>query len=743
MHRLLKRQLKSILGKFVDIDQLTDREKQLVEQVSLTYEDNDKEIKHYEHILEVNSRELNEKNRVMTKVLSSLSEAQRLSQTGSWALEINSKVLEWSDELYRVFGLEPKAIQPSSDYIYQLVHSDDRELADSGFELTYQNSVFDSIYRLCFESGEIKFVHEYREVVYDHKNEAVAIHGTIQDVTAQKIAEEKLHLYANVFRNSGESILITDKNVNIIAVNDAFTEATGFSLDELKGKNPRVLSDGNTPHRVYEKMWSELKSKGYWQGELSDRRKNGETYPKWMSISVSYSNSGEVSHYIASFSDISERIATQERIHYLAHHDALTGLVNRFSLEERLSQALHGARRSQTKVALMFIDMDRFKSINDTMGHPVGDAVLIEVASRLTNSVRECDIVSRIGGDEFVIVFTDIKDELSVAPLARFIVHSLGQPYMIESQKAYSSPSIGISFFPSNGKDGESLMKSADSAMYHAKEMGRNNYQFFSESLNANANERLKMENDLRKAIEEGQFELYYQPQICTSKNEACGVEALLRWHHPERGNVSPDDFIPVAEETNLIVPLGLWVLAEACRQQSEWKKKYNKSIRMAVNLSAQQLQSTELVREIKLNLGKYGISDGELELEITESTAMQNPDEAIKRLHEIRALGVELAIDDFGTGYSSLAYLKLLPIQTLKLDRGFVKDLENDNNNAEISAAALALAHNIGLQVVAEGVETKAQQDFLIERDCEILQGFYFSKALPAEEAAEFLFGK
>lgn len=743
MHRLLKRQLNRIYGKSFDFEQLFEHEKKLLDVISSTYDDNDRECRHYDHVLKVNSRELNEKNRAINKVLLSLAEAQRLSHTGSWSLDLNNKTVEWSDELYCIFELEPKSIQLSSEYLLTFIHPDDRDIADPNLQLTYKNGMFDGIYRLCFDSGKIKYVHEHRELLRDYKGVPIAVQGVIQDVTAQKKAEEELHLYANVFHNSGDSIIITDKENKIIAVNNAFNETTGYTLDELKGKNPKVLSDGSTPSHVYKNMWLGLNSKGFWQGEMNDRKKNGETYPKWMSISVSYSNTGEVLHYIASFADISERKADQERIHYLAHHDALTGLINRFSLEERLLQAISVAHRNQDKLALMFIDMDRFKNVNDTMGHPAGDALLVEVAQRLKRCVRESDIVARIGGDEFIIVLTDIEDSLSAAPIARLIVELLGEPYIINNQKVFSSPSIGVSIFPSDGTSVDSLMKNADSAMYHAKELGRNNYQFFTESLNADADERLKLENDLRYAINNKQFELFYQPQVCTSTNKFCGVEALIQWHHSERGIVAPDKFIAIAEETKLIVPLGLWVLEEACRQQSQWQKKYHKRIKMAVNISAQQLQTSELLEKIEYFMEKFNINAGDLALEITESTAMQDPDNAIKQLRKIRDLGVELAIDDFGTGYSSLAYLKLLPINTLKLDRTFVSDIEFDNNDAEICTAALALAHNLGLNVIAEGVETEAQKDFLISHQCDILQGYYFSKPLAKNEAEDVIFNQ
>ncbi len=740
MHRLLKRQLSKIYGKTFDLADLSARERQLAERVSNTYEENDRERRHFDHMLELNSEELNRKNRALARVLQSLADAQRLSRIGSWSFDPSSEELEWSDELFRILNLEPRSVSPSMELARTLIHPDDLPCADLDFTRTLAQRGFDETYRLVLPSGATRYIHEQRELI-EKGGALAALQGTIQDVTAQQEAEQELHLYADVFRNSGESILITDKLNRIVAVNQAFTRTTGYAIEELRGKNPRVLSAGETPQEVYEAMWKSLRESGYWQGELIDRRKDGSSYPKWMSISVSYDPKGEVMNYVASFSDISETKATQERVHYLAHHDPLTGLLNRFSLEERLYQALNSARRNGHSVALLFIDMDRFKNINDTLGHQAGDALLVEVAKRLQISTRKSDIVARIGGDEFVVVLTGLEDPMVTAPIARFTLHMLGQPYIIKQQEVFSTPSIGISLYPDDGNDVDTLMKNADSAMYQAKAEGRNNFQYFTESINADANQRLKLENELRNAIEKQQFVVFYQPKICGKSNSAIGVEALLRWNHPEMGLVPPDRFIPVAEETKLIVPIGYWVLEEACRQHRYWRETHGRRMGMAVNLSAEQLRSDDLLRKIGDLLKKYGLRDGDLELEITESTAMKDPENAIRLLSQIRDLGVRLAIDDFGTGYSSLAYLKSLPIQTLKLDRLFVSDIRPDGSNAEISAATLVLAHTLGLSVVAEGVETAAQRDYLVSHQCDQMQGFFFSRPLPADELTGLLF--
>lgn len=441
--------------------------------------------------------------------------------------------------------------------------------------------------------------------------------------------------------------------------------------------------------------------------------------------------------------DITERKSAEERIHQLAHHDTLTGLLNRFSLQEHLNQGLLATQREDRKLAVMLIDQDRFKTINDTLGHHVGDRLLIEMASRLRTCVRESDIVSRLGGDEFVVAIPGIAEGIDTVPIARKILHALSQPYFIEGKTLHSSASLGISIYPNDGDNVESLIKHADTAMYHAKEQGRNNFQFFTQSMTVAAAERMELERGLREALIGTQFELHYQPQIHTRDRQVCGVEALIRWRHPEQGTILPLTFIPLAEETGLIGAIGEWVLDEACRQLAAWRTEGITNLSVAVNLSAHQLRSPTLVERIGAIIQKHGIEEGELELEITESVAMDDPEAAIGQLSALRKLGVKLAIDDFGTGYSSLAYLKLLPIQTLKVDRTFVNDIESDENDAAICAATIALAKNLGLKVVAEGVETEIQHEFLAEHQCDYLQGYLFSKPLPAMEATAFLLGR
>ncbi len=562
----------------------------------------------------------------------------------------------------------------------------------------------------------------------------------VRNLLERKYSERQLRLAAHVFRHSSEAIMISDKENCIIEVNRAFTELTGYSLDEIKGRNPKMLSAGQTSPEVYLEMWQSIAEKGSWQGELLDRSRDGRDYPKWLSISVVRNAYGDIDFYIASFTDISERKETERHIRHLADHDSLTGLLNRFGLQNRMEQAIATARRKKYMMAALLLDMDRFKQINDTLGHAAGDAMLVEVARRLRDTVRDCDIVARLGGDEFVVILTEVENPTGAIRVAEKILGSLGQTYLFGNNEMYSTPSIGLALFPNDGQDCDMLMKHADTAMYQAKELGRNNIQCFTEGMALAAGERLKMEQDLRQAIEAGQFELYYQPKLDARQGGLLGFEALVRWNHPLDGLVSPGKFIPVAEETGLILALGAWVMDEACRQLRVWRDMGFAELSMAVNLSAHQLRSPTLLTDLVLTLEKHGLAYADLEIEVTESVAMRDPEASIGLLQALRIMGVQLAIDDFGTGYSSLSYLKLLPVHTLKLDQSFVKDVENNPSDASICIATINLAHNLNISVVAEGVETEAQRKFLSEHGCDILQGYLFSKPLPAAKALEFI---
>ncbi len=606
-------------------------------------------------------------------------------------------------------------------------------IASEGEVINFESEV----YR---RNGSRIWISENAHAVFGADGELIFYEGTVRDITSRKATEDRLRMLAMVFSNSNEAIIVTDANNRIIATNPAFTELTGYSEAEVLGRNPRLLSAGSTEPEVFRSMWSSLHQHGAWQGELWDRRKSGEAYPKWLSISVVRDNAGRITHHIGSFIDISELKATQERIRHLAHHDTLTNLPNRFSLHEKLEQALSFCRRNNRQLALMLIDLDRFKTINDTLGHHAGDALLVQVADRLRATVRDSDIVARLGGDEFVVALPGINSPSDAAHLADKIARRISEPYQIIGQEQRTSPSIGICLYPNDAVEIGDLLKNADVAMYHAKAQGRGNYQFFTEDMHIAMTQRMTIEADLRLALERQEFVLHYQPQLDLRRGTIVGVEALIRWQHPTRGMVPPNEFIPVAEETGMIGAIGDWVLAEACRQLRAWQDDGIQHLRMSINLSASQFMDKTLPDRIHELLGQYGLEAGLIDLEVTESMSMASPDESISVMRTLSGSGLTLSIDDFGTGYSSLAYLKLLPIRTLKIDRSFVKDIETDPNDADICDVTVLLAHKLGLEVVAEGVENEAQLKFLLSIGCEKVQGYLISRPLPAAQAEAFI---
>ncbi len=555
-----------------------------------------------------------------------------------------------------------------------------------------------------------------------------------QHVQRLQARDSQLSLAASVIDSLNEAIMVTDDADRVVTVNPAFSALTGVSERDALGRAAAAVTGCPYAEDARGVFLGRVAEDGLWRGEVEDRRLDGERYPKLLSIYPVRDVAGGVSHYVHSFSDISEQKAAERQIHHLAHHDMLTGLPNRFSLQQRMEQAMSHARRHGTLLAALMIDMDHFKDINDTLGHHIGDALLIEVGKRLQRCVRQSDVVARLGGDEFVVLVTDMVTTLTAAAVAEKIVTALSAPYAIDAYQLHSTPSVGIGVFPADGETVDDLLRNVDSAMYHAKATGRNNYQFFDRSMSASASERLALQSSLHQAIAHKQFVLHYQPQIETGSGRLVGVEVLVRWLHPERGLVPPNKFIPIAEESDLIIRLGEWILQEACHQLSLWHS-MGLDLRVAVNLSARQLRSKNLLRQVKDVLLKYDLKPGQLELEITESVAMEDADNTLRMLAQLRELGVELAIDDFGTGYSSLSHLKLMPLHRLKIDRSFVKDIETDPDDAAICAATISLAHNLGLSVVAEGVETQAQFAFLGNLGCECAQGFLFSRPLPAAE--------
>ncbi|MET1077166.1 MAG: EAL domain-containing protein [Pseudomonas sp.] len=562
-----------------------------------------------------------------------------------------------------------------------------------------------------------------------------------RDITERQQMQEKLLQAATVFESTAEGVMITDLAQRITAVNRAFSEITGYSEAEALGQSPRLLASGQHDSAFYAAMWHRLAAEGHWQGEIWNRRKNGEAYPEWLTINAVKNGKGAVSHFVGVFADISTLKQAQARLDHQAHHDPLTGLPNRLLFENRLRSTLNDAQAGDCQGAVLFLDLDRFKHINDSLGHPVGDLLLKSIAKRLREQLRDIDTVARLGGDEFIILLPGLHQKQDAELIASKLLTSFNLPFQSGEHDFFISVSIGISLFPEDGLDVATLVKNADAAMYRSKARGRNRVEFYTCDLTTQASERMALENELRRALERNELSLHYQPKLALHDHRLVGAEALVRWRHPVFGEVTPERFIPLAEENGLILPLGDWVLQEACRQMGDWQRQYVTFGPLSINLAGAQLRQSHLVGRIRQLLEDAGLTPDQLQLEITENFIMSQTEEALGILHELKALGVQLAIDDFGTGYSSLSYLKRLPLDILKIDQSFVRGLPEDHHDAAITRAIIALGRSMQLTVIAEGVETLSQQQFLAAEGCEQIQGYLISRPLPAADfAATFL---
>ena len=568
---------------------------------------------------------------------------------------------------------------------------------------------------------------------------APTIRIVISDISERKQAEAERHIAAVAFE-SQQGMLITDARRLILRVNRAFLEITGYTAEEVVGQPPTMLEPGRHDADFFRAMWKAIKNTGGWQGEVWDRRKNGEVYPTWLTISAVKGGNDVVTHYVGTLYDISARKKAEERIEDLAFYDSLTHLPNRTLLREHLKQAMTAGHRNGTFAALLFVDLDHFKTINDTLGHHQGDLLLQEVAQRLAATVRESDTVARLGGDEFVVILGNLHRNIDEAAtqteaVAEKILAALGQPYRLGEIDYHSTASIGATLFQGLQTVIDDLLRQADLAMYKTKAAGRNGLTFFDPSMQTVVFEHAALEMGLRRAIRENQFVLHYQAQVAAS-GRVTGCEVLVRWQHPERGLLLPAEFIPLAETTGLIVPLGYWVLEAACCQLAKWASQPQLAhLTMAVNVSAEQFREPDFVDQVLAILGQTGASPNRLELELTESVLVENADAMIGKMVQLKARGVGLALDDFGTGYSSLAYLKLLPLDQLKIDQCFVRGMLSDPTDAAIARTIVALAQSRALSVIAEGVETETQRSFLERSGCGVCQGYFFSRPLPLDE--------
>ncbi|KRE45935.1 bifunctional diguanylate cyclase/phosphodiesterase [Paenibacillus sp. Soil724D2] len=557
--------------------------------------------------------------------------------------------------------------------------------------------------------------------------------GIFMDITERKKSEEKLQLHARVFETASEGIMITDTKGWILSVNPAFSETTGYTEAEALGRTPRLLHSGVQDAEFHIQMWASIHETGSWQGEVWNKRKNGEIYPEWLTINTVRNENGKISNYVGVFTDITERKLSEENLKYLAHYDVLTGLSNRFLFHDRLSHAIVQANRQGHWAALMFIDLDHFKLINDTLGHAVGDQLLQNAGKRLESCVRTGDTVSRLGGDEFTVILPHIDETEDALLVAQKILEELALPFFLAEQELFITASIGISIYPLNGEDSETLIKQADSAMYRAKEQS-NNYQLYTSNMNATFYRKMKLENGLRKALEKDQLRIVYQPQMDIQTGRINGIEALLRWQHPEMGMVPPNEFIQIVEENGQIVEIGEWVLRSVCEQNKAWQLAGYPPLKCAINLSPRQFKNKNLIETVKQILKETEQDPSYLCFEITESISIHQIESVLTVLHDFKEIGLELAIDDFGKGHSALSYLKKYPIDILKIDKCFVQGIEMDRGNASIAKAVIDMAHGLGLRVIAEGVETEDQLAFLKDLHCDSIQGYWLSRPLPPE---------
>lgn len=577
-------------------------------------------------------------------------------------------------------------------------------------------------------------------LLLDEQRQPIGALGIARDVTERRLAEQEMRLAAAVFEDSLEGILIMDTQRKILRVNKAFTLVTGYEAEEVIGQ-PISMFNTQREHdgQRYQEICDALGQGDYWRGEVWQQRKNGEIYPQWQSISAVKDPNGRVINYTCIFTDVTDKKRSEQRIHRLAYYDPLTQLPNRSLFQDRLQQAVSAAKADDTWVALLFIDLDRFKAVNDSLGHPAGDTLLNQAAQRLQQTLRQDTVLARMGGDEFTIILSSLSSKeraISDASLvAERILESMDQPFILSGREAFISASIGIALSPQDGDEITTLLQNADLALYHAKSQGRDNYQFFAEELNYAAMTHLEMEAALRGALQGEQFQLHYQPQVCARTHTLKGVEALVRWQHPVQGMVSPVKFIPVAEETGLIITLGAWVLRRACLDAMQWRRQGINIERVSVNLSGRQFSDGGLINLVHSVLHESGLNPRCLTLELTESALIQDVEKAVMTLKQLKELGVHIAVDDFGTGYSSLNYLKRFPIDVLKIDRSFVKDIGLNREDTAVTSAVIALAHSLDLSVVAEGVETQAQIEFLQRKGCDVLQGFYYSPPLEESE--------
>ena len=672
-------------------------------------------------------------------------ELRKLSQ----ALEQSPVSVVITDLNGNIEYINPKAEETSGYTKEEVIGANPRIFlsdyhSDSDYQHMWQalhaGEEWQGIFRNKHKNGTLYWESATISSLRNDANEITHYVAVKDDISAKKQAEDELRMNAAVFETTREGILITDAKSRIISVNPAFTRITGYPLEEVRGKTPNLLRSDRQTDEFYAAMWTSLNQHSQWSGEIWNKRKDQSVYPQWLSVSAIKNAQGKVQQYVAVFSDITQRKQQEHKIRQQANFDALTGLPNRTMLKGELQNTVFNASNNQHCCALLFVDLDRFKAVNDTMGHAVGDTLLQQVAKRLRHEIRDQDIIARFGGDEFVVILQTLHSTEHASATSQRLIDCLREPFDLQEREIYIGASIGISLYPEDSTNADTMLRHADMAMYKAKERGRNQYQFFNAEMRDQVRNRTELEQALRLALQNDEFELYYQPIINTRNGKVEAVESLVRWSHPERGIISPADFIPMAEETGLIQPLGLWVFEHACQQMQAWRELGLTELSVAINISSSQRHLGFNAAAAQALITKTGVNPNKLIIEITESMFLDGSEEAITWLNELKSLGVMLAIDDFGTGYSSLSYLKRFPIDKLKIDRAFVSDLPDDEDDASLVKAIIAMSHSMGLTLVAEGVENYEQLEYLKGLECDLIQGYLYSKPVPADQLPEVI---
>jgi len=689
------------------------------------------------------SLELDAANQALSKSEARLALALKASELGLWDWNLQTDEVHHT-QIQELFGLEPEQVTALLRHLKPRLHPEDlpalkRALVE---HMKGRTEDYQIEYRVRHGDGHWVWIEDRGRAVERAKNgRVIRMVGTRRDISVSKGLEEQRQLAATVFEAASEGIVIFDPNYALIAVNQAFSRVTGYDIEDMIGRNVVELPCSRDARRHYAAIHQALEQQGSWQGELVETRKNGEMYPQWLQLNAVRDTRGNVSHIVGFFADLSARRESEERMRYLTHYDELTGLANRSMFRERLSEAHQRVRQGGYRsLALLHINLDRFKQLNDSLGHEVADQLLQKMARRLVNALPEADTIARLSGDEFAVLFNSYGNLSSLARVATRLASKLRLPVTIDGHELVVSASMGISLLPDSAREISALVSQSNMAMQHAKHLGGNNFQFYTDSLQASTLERLQLENHLRKAVEEQQLKVFYQPKLCLATGKLNAAEALVRWDHPTMGRVPPGDFIGLAEETGLIGPIGEFVLRQACWQACEWQRQGLEPIRVSVNLSVHQLRQGKLVSLVRQVLEETALAPHLLELELTESQLLDSVEHIIATFQQLRDLGVKLAIDDFGTGYSSLSYLKRIPVDYVKIDQAFIRGLGEGTEDAAITRAIIAMAHGLSLKVVAEGVERREQLEFLKNELCDEVQGYLISRPVEADGLAALL---